>query len=164
MHDTKASHRPLAKVTLRWVYDLFEVLYINIATDETLVEERNSLVFFHSLAITLKSLLLIDRNILGGTVFREAIICRNIPRLVTTWKKPIVIGRHAYGDQVLVAFIHAVCKHLFALRTISLSTFSITSAYAINVCHAIISDSFSLFPAFYFKYAIIFPIVLEIER
>lgn len=39
------------------------------------------------------------RNILGGTVFREAIICRNIPRLVTTWKKPIVIGRHAYGDQ-----------------------------------------------------------------
>ncbi|KAI0211496.1 Isocitrate dehydrogenase [NADP] cytoplasmic [Lamellibrachia satsuma] len=39
------------------------------------------------------------RNILGGTVFREAIICKNIPRLVTTWKKPIVIGRHAYGDQ-----------------------------------------------------------------
>jgi isocitrate dehydrogenase len=40
------------------------------------------------------------RNILGGTVFREAIICKNIPRLVTPWKKPIVIGRHAYGDQV----------------------------------------------------------------
>ncbi|XP_078483286.1 isocitrate dehydrogenase [NADP] cytoplasmic isoform X1 [Ciona intestinalis] len=39
------------------------------------------------------------RNILGGTVFREAIICKNIPRLVTTWKKPIVIGRHAHGDQ-----------------------------------------------------------------
>lgn len=39
------------------------------------------------------------RNILGGTVFREAIICKNIPRLVTPWKKPIVIGRHAYGDQ-----------------------------------------------------------------
>ncbi|XP_039248943.2 isocitrate dehydrogenase [NADP] cytoplasmic-like [Styela clava] len=39
------------------------------------------------------------RNILGGTVFREAIICSNIPRLVTTWKKPIIIGRHAYGDQ-----------------------------------------------------------------
>lgn len=39
------------------------------------------------------------RNILGGTVFREAILCKNIPRLVTTWKKPIVIGRHAYGDQ-----------------------------------------------------------------
>lgn len=39
------------------------------------------------------------RNILGGTVFREAIICRNVPRLVTGWTKPIVIGRHAYGDQ-----------------------------------------------------------------
>ena len=40
------------------------------------------------------------RNILGGTVFREAIICSNIPRLVPGWKKSIVIGRHAYGDQV----------------------------------------------------------------
>jgi len=39
------------------------------------------------------------RNILGGTVFREAIICKNIPRLVSPWTKPIVIGRHAYGDQ-----------------------------------------------------------------
>ncbi|XP_053554602.1 isocitrate dehydrogenase [NADP] cytoplasmic [Bombina bombina] len=39
------------------------------------------------------------RNILGGTVFREAIICKNIPRLVSCWVKPIIIGRHAYGDQ-----------------------------------------------------------------
>ena len=39
------------------------------------------------------------RNILGGTVFREPIICRNIPRLVPSWTKPIVIGRHAFGDQ-----------------------------------------------------------------
>jgi len=39
------------------------------------------------------------RNILGGTVFREAIICKNIPRLVSGWSKPIIIGRHAYGDQ-----------------------------------------------------------------
>lgn len=39
------------------------------------------------------------RNILGGTVFREAIICNNVPRLVPGWTKPIVIGRHAYGDQ-----------------------------------------------------------------
>ena len=39
------------------------------------------------------------RNILGGTVFREPILCKNIPRLVTTWEKPIVIGRHAFGDQ-----------------------------------------------------------------
>ena len=39
------------------------------------------------------------RNILGGTVFREPIICKNIPKLVPTWTKPIVIGRHAFGDQ-----------------------------------------------------------------
>lgn len=39
------------------------------------------------------------RNILDGTVFREPIICKNVPRLVSGWSKPIVIGRHAYGDQ-----------------------------------------------------------------
>ena len=39
------------------------------------------------------------RNILGGTVFREPIICRNVPRYVPGWRKPIVIGRHAFGDQ-----------------------------------------------------------------
>ena len=39
------------------------------------------------------------RNILGGTVFREPIICSNIPRLVPGWTQPIVIGRHAFGDQ-----------------------------------------------------------------
>lgn len=39
------------------------------------------------------------RNILDGTVFREPIICQNVPRLVNTWNKPIVIGRHAFGDQ-----------------------------------------------------------------
>ncbi len=39
------------------------------------------------------------RNILGGTVFRQPIICKNVPRLVPGWTKPIVIGRHAFGDQ-----------------------------------------------------------------
>src|SRR6202011_5913503 len=39
------------------------------------------------------------RNILGGVVFREPIICRNVPRLVPGWTKPIIIGRHAFGDQ-----------------------------------------------------------------
>ncbi len=39
------------------------------------------------------------RNILGGTIFREPIICRNIPRLVPGWTQPIIVGRHAYGDQ-----------------------------------------------------------------
>ena len=39
------------------------------------------------------------RNILGGTIFREPIICKNVPRLVPHWTSPIVIGRHAFGDQ-----------------------------------------------------------------
>ncbi len=39
------------------------------------------------------------RNILGGCIFREPIICKNVPRLVPGWTKPIIIGRHAYGDQ-----------------------------------------------------------------
>jgi isocitrate dehydrogenase len=39
------------------------------------------------------------RNILGGVIFREPIICRNVPRLVPGWTQPIVIGRHAFGDQ-----------------------------------------------------------------
>ena len=39
------------------------------------------------------------RNILGGTVFREPILCPNIPRIIPNWKKPIIIGRHAFGDQ-----------------------------------------------------------------
>jgi isocitrate dehydrogenase len=39
------------------------------------------------------------RNIIGGTIFREPIVCQNVPRLVPGWTKPIVIGRHAFGDQ-----------------------------------------------------------------
>ncbi len=39
------------------------------------------------------------RNILGGTIFREPIICKNVPRLIPGWTQPIIIGRHAYGDQ-----------------------------------------------------------------
>src|SRR5205085_9449678 len=39
------------------------------------------------------------RNILGGVVFREPIICKNVPRLIPGWTKPIIVGRHAFGDQ-----------------------------------------------------------------
>ena len=39
------------------------------------------------------------RNILGGTIFREPIIMKNVPRLVPGWTKPIIVGRHAFGDQ-----------------------------------------------------------------
>jgi isocitrate dehydrogenase len=46
------------------------------------------------------------RNILGGVIFREPIICRNVPRLVPGWTQPIVIGRHAYGDQYRATDFH----------------------------------------------------------
>ena len=39
------------------------------------------------------------RNIIGGTVFREPIICKNVPKLVPSWTDPLIIGRHAFGDQ-----------------------------------------------------------------
>ncbi|XP_053327652.1 isocitrate dehydrogenase [NADP] cytoplasmic [Spea bombifrons] len=63
-----------------------------ITPDEKRVEEFNLKQMWKSPNGTI-------RNILGGTVFREAIICKNIPRLVSGWVKPIIIGRHAYGDQ-----------------------------------------------------------------
>lgn len=63
-----------------------------ITPDEQRVEEFNLNRMYRSPNGTL-------RNIIGGTVFREPIIMKNVPRLVTTWNKPIVIGRHAFGDQ-----------------------------------------------------------------
>ncbi|XP_036133960.1 isocitrate dehydrogenase [NADP], mitochondrial isoform X3 [Molossus molossus] len=51
------------------------------------------------------------RNILGGTVFREPIICKNIPRLVPGWTKPITIGRHAHGDQSISGFAHSCFQY-----------------------------------------------------
>jgi len=63
-----------------------------ITPDEKRVEEFNLKQMWKSPNGTI-------RNILGGTVFREAIICNNIPRLVPGWTKPIVIGRHAHADQ-----------------------------------------------------------------
>ena len=39
------------------------------------------------------------RNFIGGTIFREPIICKNVPRLISRWSKPIIIGRHGFGDQ-----------------------------------------------------------------
>ena len=63
-----------------------------ITPDEERVEEFNLKQMWRSPNGTI-------RNILGGTVFREPILCSNIPRLVPGWTKPIVIGRHAFGDQ-----------------------------------------------------------------
>jgi len=53
------------------------------------------------------------RNILGGTVFREPIIMSNVPRLVGGWKKPIIIGRHAFGDQV--SFYYNMSSFLYII-------------------------------------------------
>ncbi len=63
-----------------------------ITPDEARVEEFDLKTMWRSPNGTI-------RNILGGTVFRQPIICNNIPRYVPGWKKPIVIGRHAFGDQ-----------------------------------------------------------------
>ena len=63
-----------------------------ITPDEARVEEFNLKEMYKSPNGTI-------RNILGGTVFRQPIICSNVPRLVPGWTRPIVIGRHAFGDQ-----------------------------------------------------------------
>src|ERR1700736_5570301 len=63
-----------------------------ITPDEARVKEFNLKQMWKSTNGTI-------RNILGGVIFREPIICRNVPRLVPGWTKPIVVGRHAYGDQ-----------------------------------------------------------------
>src|SRR5205814_2899080 len=46
------------------------------------------------------------RNILDGTIFREPIVCRNVPRLVAHWDKPVVVARHGFGDQYRATDIH----------------------------------------------------------
>src|SRR5438445_779479 len=46
------------------------------------------------------------RNILDGTIFREPIICRNVPRIVVHWDKPVVVARHGYGDQYRAQDFH----------------------------------------------------------
>src|SRR3974390_2028749 len=56
------------------------------------------------------------RNILGGCIFREPIICKNVPRLVPGWTKPIIIGRHAYGDQYRATDIKFPGKGTLSLK------------------------------------------------
>ena len=63
-----------------------------ITPDEVRVKEFNLSKMWRSPNGTI-------RNILGGTIFREPIICKNIPKLVRSWTNPMIIGRHAYGDQ-----------------------------------------------------------------
>src|SRR5215216_343403 len=63
-----------------------------ITPDEARVKEFNLKRMYRSPNGTI-------RNILDGTVFRQPIICQNVPRLVTNWTAPIIVGRHAFGDQ-----------------------------------------------------------------
>src|SRR6201987_392873 len=56
------------------------------------------------------------RNILGGVIFREPIICKNVPRLVPSWTQPIVIGRHAFGDQYRATDFRVPGKGRLTLR------------------------------------------------
>ena len=63
-----------------------------ITPDEARVKEFNLILMWRSPYGTI-------RNIIGGTVFREPIICKNVPRLVPSWTDPVIIGRHAFGDQ-----------------------------------------------------------------
>src|ERR1700734_3023888 len=75
---------------------------VNCATitpDEARVEEFKLKKMWKSPSGTI-------RNILGGVIFREPIICKNVPRLVPGWTQPIVIGRHAYGDQYRATDFH----------------------------------------------------------
>ncbi|MBI2584865.1 MAG: NADP-dependent isocitrate dehydrogenase [Rhodospirillales bacterium] len=80
-----------------------------ITPDEARVKEFNLKQMWRSPNGTL-------RNIIGGTIFRQPIICRNVPRLVPGWTKPIVIGRHAFGDQYRATDIIVPGKGTLTLR------------------------------------------------
>jgi len=74
-----------------------------ITPDEVRVKEFNLKKMWRSPNGTI-------RNIIGGTVFREPIICKNIPKLVPSWTNPICIGRHAFGDQYRATDFHVPGK------------------------------------------------------
>ncbi|MGH6662282.1 MAG: NADP-dependent isocitrate dehydrogenase [Rhodospirillales bacterium] len=80
-----------------------------ITPDEARVKEFNLKQMWRSPNGTL-------RNIIGGTIFRQPIICKNVPRLVPGWTKPIVIGRHAFGDQYRATDIIVPGKGTLTLR------------------------------------------------
>lgn len=80
-----------------------------ITPDEARVEEFNLKKMWRSPNGTI-------RNILGGVVFRAPIICSNVPRLVPGWTQPIVIGRHAYGDQYRATDFHFPTDGKLSLR------------------------------------------------
>ncbi len=80
-----------------------------ITPDEARVEEFNLKHMWRSPNGTI-------RNIIGGVIFREPIICQNVPRLVPGWTQPIVIGRHAYGDQYRATMIRIPGKGRLTMK------------------------------------------------
>ena len=80
-----------------------------ITPDEQRVEEFNLKHMWRSPNGTI-------RNIIGGVIFREPIICQNVPRLVPGWTQPIVIGRHAYGDQYRATMIRIPGKGRLTMK------------------------------------------------
>ena len=97
-YDLSIQHRDATddQVTVDAAHAILEhgvgVKCATITPDEARVEEFGLKKMWRSPNGTI-------RNILGGVVFREPIICRNVPRLVPGWTEPIIIGRHAFGDQ-----------------------------------------------------------------
>ena len=83
-----------------------------ITPDEARVKEFNLKKMWRSPNGTI-------RNILGGVIFREPIICRNVPRLVPGWTQPIIIGRHAYGDQYRATDIKVPAKAKLTLSYVT---------------------------------------------
>ncbi|KAF5308723.1 hypothetical protein FQR65_LT06084 [Abscondita terminalis] len=98
IYDLGIQNRDLTndEVTIECAKALLEynvgVKCATITPDEKRVKELNLKGMWTSPNCTI-------RNILGGTVFREAIMCKNIPKFVSCWTKPIIIGHHAYADQ-----------------------------------------------------------------
>ena len=97
-YDLSIEHRDETddKVTVEAAHAIEEfgvgVKCATITPDEARVEEFGLKKMWRSPNGTL-------RNILGGVIFREPIICKNVPRLVPGWTKPVIIGRHAFADQ-----------------------------------------------------------------
>ena len=80
-----------------------------ITPDEARVKEFNLHEMYRSPNGTI-------RNILGGVIFREPIICKNVPRLVPGWTQPIVVGRHAFGDQYRATDFRFPCKGVLTMK------------------------------------------------
>lgn len=87
------------------------------------------------------------RNILGGTVFREPIVCSNIPKLVPGWKHPIIIGRHAFGDQYRA-------KDFIATKPgkVNLLLYFYTSKYFPSLYRSVLFYGLSAFNLFFLKF------------